>query len=159
MLELVPVFGMSTRYSVRSDGREVAEVALGWFREGGELVIDGVRYQLRREGLASGAFQLSRDGGLVVEAHKPSAFSNRFDIEHDGHRYELAKAGFLTKRFELRQDGRAVGSIAPHHPFTRRCEVALPDALPLPVQVFLTALVVLMWNRDANTAAGTSGST
>jgi hypothetical protein len=157
MLELVPRVAMSQRYSVRRDGVEVAEVALAWFREGGELVIEGVPHELRREGLGSGAFTLTRDAVVIARAHKPSAFHNRFEVEHDGRRYELVKAAWWMRRFELRSDGQTIGSIAPQHPFTRRCEIALPVELGLAVKVFLAALVALMWNRDASAASSSSG--
>lgn len=159
MLELVPRFGMSQRFSVRLDGEEVADVALGWFREGGDLTIAGVHHELRRERLASGAFQLLHDGHVLAEARKPSAFFDRFQVEHDGRRYELAKARWWARRFELREHGQVVGTIAPRHVLTNRCELALPPDLPLPVQVFLAALAVLMWNRDANAAASGGGAT
>lgn len=154
MLELVPRFALSERYSVRQNTAEVAEVTLAWMREGGELVVGGRRYELRREGWASGAFQLLHDGVVVAQAHKPSAFSNRFEVRHDGRGYELVRSGWWTRRFELRRDGQTIGQITPHHPFTRRSAVTLPPDLPLPVQVFLMGLVVLMWRREASAAAG-----
>lgn len=153
MLELVPRLSMSQRYSVRRDGIEVAEVDLAWWKEGGRLEVEGGTYGLRREGVKSGAFTLSQDGQVLVAAHKPSALRNRFEVEHDGQRYELVKAGWWMRRFELRAGGSTVGSVAPLHPFTRRARVSLPGELPLPVKVFLAALVALMWRRGSSGAA------
>lgn len=157
MLELVPRRISSRRYEVRRDGEPVAEISLSWFREAGTLHIDGVAHELSRTGLGFGAFTLTRGGAPVARAHKPSAFRNRFEVEHEGRVYEVMKASWWGRRFAVRTDGRAIGSIGPHHPFTRRSEIVLPAELGLPVTVFLAALVVLLWNRDAS-AAGAGAS-
>lgn len=154
MLELVPRLGSSRRYTVRRDGQDVAEFTLAWLREAGRLHIDGVAHELRREGLASGAFTLSCAGMPIVTARKPSAFRNRFEVDREGRRYEVVKASWWGRRFEVRADDQPIGSIGPHHPFTRRAAIDLPEDIGLPVQVFLAALVVLLWNRDSSGAAG-----
>ena len=151
MLELVP-HGLSERYTVRRDGAEVGDVALGWLREGGTLTIDGAAHELRRERRASGAFLLLREGAVVATAHKPSAFRDRFDVEHAGQQYELVKASLWSRRFELRAGGQAIGVIEPAGIFTRRCDVRMPGGIETPVQVFLAALALLMWRRNAAAA-------
>lgn len=139
---------------MRRDGRDVAELTLGWIRESATVRIDGVPHELRRAGLASGDYTLSRGGAVVATARKPSSLRSRFEIEHEGHVYELAKAAWWGRRFRLREGGQTIGSIGPHHLFTRRSAIDLPAELGLPVQVFVAALVAFMWKRDAGAAAG-----
>lgn len=158
MLELVPRFGSARRYTVRRDGQDIADITLGWVREAGDLTIDGVAHELRREGLLSGEFLLSRGGAVVARARKPSALRRRFEVRHDGQVYELVKARWWGRRYDLRAGGRTIGSIGPHHAFTRRAEIALPAELAVPVQVFVAALVVLLWKRDSQAAGGGGGS-
>lgn len=158
MLELVPALGSSRRYRVRRDGHDVAQFTLAWLREAGRLHIDGIAHELRREGLVSGAFTLSCQGMPVASARKPSALRNRFEVEYEGRQYEVVRAAWWGRRYEVRAHGQPIGSIGPHHPFTRRAEIALPDELTLPVKVFVAALVVLLWNRDSSGAAGGGGS-
>lgn len=153
MLELVPLSAFSERYRVERDGIAVAEFKLGWLREGGELAVEGVSYELRREGRMSGAFLLRHGGAVAARADKPSGLRRRFDVEHDGRRFEFVSAGFWTRGFELRRDGATVGRIIPRHAFTRRAAITFPADLPLPVTVFLAALAALMWKRDAAAAS------
>jgi hypothetical protein len=155
MLELAPTLWSSRQFRVLRDGESVAELQLAWIREGASITIDGVAHQLRREGF-SGAFVLSGGGQPLARAVKPSAFTNRFEVEHAGRTYELRKANWFTRTFEFREGGVPVGSIRPHHPFTRRSSISLPGDLPLPVQVFVTALAVLMWNREQAAAANSA---
>lgn len=157
VLELVPRFGLARRYTVRRDGQDVAVLRLSSFREAGQLRVDGVAHELRREGLVSGAFTLSRGGAVVARAHKPSAFRKRFEVELEGRTLEVEKAAWWGRRFDVREHGQVVGGIAPHHPFTRRAEIALPPDVGLPATVFVASLVALMWHRDAGGAAVGAG--
>lgn len=154
MLELVPKIG-ARRYVIRQNGVDVAELNRSWFREAAQLTIDGVAHSIRREHLAAGAFTLCHDDAVVARARKPSHLHNRFEIQHEGRRYDLVKASWWTRRFEVHVDGHAIGFISPRHPLTRRAAIVLPADLTLPLQVFLAALVVFLWDREAASAAGT----
>jgi hypothetical protein len=156
VLELVPTFWSARQFRVVRDSATVAELRLAWVREGADITIDGVAHQLRREGFGRGAFVLSQVGQPLARAVKPNAFTNRFEVEHAGRAYELRKANWFTRTFEFREGGVPVGSIRPHHPFTGRSSISLPGDLPLPVQVFVTALAVLMWNREQTAAANSA---
>lgn len=154
LLELVPHGWSSRRFTIRRDGETVADLELAWLREGGAVTIGGEPFELSREGLVSGVFALSRVGIEVVRASKPSAWRERLEVTHEGATYELAKASWWGNAYDVRADGRAIGSIRPRHPFTRRSAVTMPEEFPLAVTVFIAALVVLMWNRQAGAAGG-----
>jgi hypothetical protein len=155
MVELVPHGWSARRFSVVRDGEAVAELQLGWVREGGEVTIDGAPYELRREGLMSGAYRLTSHRAEVARARKPSAWRNRLEVEHDGWTYELAKRSWWGSTYELRLSGSPVGEVRPRHLFTtRRAQVHMPDDMPLPTVVFVCALVVLLWNRESAAASG-----
>ena len=53
-------------------------------------------------------------------------------------------------------DGRAVGAITPASAWSRRASAELPAALPLPVQVFVVWLAMLLWKREQDAAAAAS---
>ena len=53
-------------------------------------------------------------------------------------------------------DGRAAGVIAPRGAWTRRSTADLSDDIPLPVQVFVLWLAVLLWKREQDAAAAAS---
>lgn len=80
--------------------------------------------------------------------------SRHCTLRRDGH-----DVAWWGRRFEVRTDDQPIGSISPHQLFTRRAVIALPDDLMLPVNVFIAALVVLLWNRDSSGAAGGASAT
>lgn len=157
MLELVPSGLLGRRFAVSRDGVVVAELNLALLREAAEITIEGAVHELRRQGRLSGAFELSHHGGVVARARKPSAWRNRFEVEHESRHYELEKESWWSRRYELRDASGPVGGVRPVHVFTRRAEIDLPDELTLPGKVFVTALVAFLWNRDASAAAGGGG--
>ncbi|MGA7413009.1 MAG: hypothetical protein WBW33_21210 [Bryobacteraceae bacterium] len=149
MLELVPHSVLSWDFSVLREGVPVAEIDVSWFREKGVLTLDGVQYPVYREHLLSGAYILELNGTQLARAEKPSALFRCFLFEHPGKTYTLQAGTAVFRKFVLLDDDREVGSITPEGPLIRNAMVDLPDNLPLPVQVFLIWLTVILWKRAA----------
>jgi hypothetical protein len=147
MLELTPKFGRE-HYTISRHGEMITELRLSWFREAGEVTIDGVPHTLGREGLLSRDFTLSRGDEVIARAHKPSMLRDRLEVEHAGRTYELARASMWRSDLHVRADGQTLGSIRRTSAFSRHAVVDLPDDWDLPLQVFLAGLAVLLWNRD-----------
>ena len=53
----------------------------------------------------------------------------------------------LGRAFELKRGGDRVGSVAPTSALKRSARISLPGELSVPVQVFITWLVLVMWKR------------
>jgi hypothetical protein len=154
MLRIEPLRWFSWDFSVDRDGRRVAELDISWWRERGELAVDGTSYAVAREGLLSGDFRMTApDGRLVATASKPSAFRRRFDIVHGGRTWTLQARSAWRRTMDLSVEGRSAGAITPTSIWSRRATANLPAALPLPVQVFVVWLTVLLWKRDDEAAA------
>jgi hypothetical protein len=51
-----------------------------------------------------------------------------------------------------------VGSIRPEGYLSRKAAVSLPGDMPMPVQVFVMWLVILLWRREANAGAAAAAS-
>jgi hypothetical protein len=140
---------LSWDFSVLRDGAPVAEIDVAWFRENGTLTVEGVTYPVYREHLMSGAFILESNGTPLARAVKPSALFRCFTIEHAGQTYTLQAETAVLRKFVLLENDREVGSITPEGPIIRNSKVDLPEHLPLPVQVFLIWLTVILWKRAA----------
>lgn len=153
MLKAIPTSWFSWDFTVTDGTQPVANIDISWWREKGELTVQGAAYQVYREGLMSGAFILEKGGAVMARAEKPSAFRRSFIIEHAGRQYTLRAKAALGREFLLLEGEREVGSISPEGIFTRRASVALPESLPLPVRVFITWLTVILWKREAQAAA------
>ena len=152
ILELVPHSMLSWDFSVLRDGTPVAEIDVSWFREKGVLTVEGVQYPVYREHVLSGAFILEFNGTPLARAEKPSALFRSFLVEHGDKTYTLKAETALFRKFVLLDNDVEIGSITPAGPLVRRASVDLPDDLPLPVNVFLIWLTILLWKRAAEKA-------
>lgn len=150
MLRAVPKGLFSWDFTVSLADRVIADVDMSWFREKGELEVEGQRYAVYREGLMSGRFVLSSQAGVLAEAEKPSAFFRSFDVAYRGRHYRLGALSMLTRGFGLTADSTLVGTIQPVSIFGRTTTIDLPDEVVLPVQVFMFWLVLILWKRSKN---------
>ena len=138
----------------------VARADLANWRETAKLEVGGTRYEARRKGWASKEFVLeTEDGRVVAVAEKPSAWKDRFVFEHGGNRYEMKKESAWRSAFVLSRDGVGlVGSIRRKGFFKREWMVDVPEELPLEVRVFIVWLAVILWKREASSAAASAGA-
>ena len=137
-----------------SNGSLLAEIDIASWREKGLLAVGGSTYKVYREGLVSGRFVLETNGTEMASAEKPSMLRRSFTVRYDDSAYELRAESAFRRNFVLLEQGVQIGSIVPARMFTRKATVNLPPALPLPVQVFLIWLTVILWKRDSDSPNG-----
>jgi hypothetical protein len=135
------------------DGELLTGFDMAWLREGGQFTWDGTEYQLSREGLWSGDFLLLTGDEVRARATKESAFERTFVVRLDERALRLEAASVFSRSFRLSEHGVMIGRVTPDHFFTRACTLDVPGDLPVPVQVFIFWLVVLMWRRADSAAA------
>ncbi len=158
MLRAIPVSWFSWDFNIFNDDKPLALIDQAWVREAGELVLDGARYKVYREGYFGGAFVLEADGGVVARAVKPSAWRRAFEVEHGNKRYTLKAKSSWGRSFELLDGLTTIGSMRPDSCFTRKAGADFPDSIPLPVRIFMVWLTLLMWKRDSDSAAAGGGA-
>ncbi len=156
MLEAKPVNIFSGDFNIEAEEQKIAFLDISLWKESGKISIEGRPYKLYREGLMSGAFVLENEGHAIARAIKPSAFRSQFDLEINARRYSLKRDSVFGRAFSVFQDGAAVGSIRPAGLFTKRTIIDLPADWPIPVQVFVFWLVLVIWKRKDRAAAATS---
>jgi hypothetical protein len=122
--------------------------------EAGRLLIGSGEFECRRQGFASGDFELIAEGERYVSATKPSAFRRRFEIHFGDRHLVLEAASAMGRKFELLESGRVIGSVRPKALLSRRGRADLPDDLPVAIRLFVVWLVILMWKRAAAAASG-----
>lgn len=153
MLEAVPRSLFSNDYIIRStDGALLIELHSNWLREKGQVMMEGVVYRVRREGIV-GAFVLEANGEILARASKSSVWIRSFDIDYQGVRYILKSKSVAPREFVLRVGLEIVGSIRPKRAWSRKAIVDLPE-LPLTIVLFITGLVILLWQRDEAAVVG-----
>ena len=117
-------------------------------------MVKDVEFAFYREGLVSGEFLLDFQGSAIASADKPSAFKQRFTVSFDERTYTLEPTSVMGRTFALKEGDDEVGHIRPFSLLSRKTKVDLPEAVPLPVQVFCLWLVLLLWKRAAAAASG-----
>jgi len=150
MLQLVPSHWFLWDFTVRQGSEILANIDVSQWREKGVLTIQGTRFLVYREGFFSGDFVLESSDTIVARARKPSAFLRSFIVEHAGRQYTLRQHSAFRRPFQLLDGDREVGAITQEGFFMPRASVVMPQDMPLPVQVFIAWLVIILWKRDAN---------
>lgn len=150
MLRALPAAWYSSAFRlVQADGREVGLLKSALWGERATFTVKDVTFELYRERLL-GDFVVTFEGVVLARAQKPSAFDRRFTLSFEEQSYTLEAASAFKRAFVLRDaDGVEGGGIRPLNAFTRRAEIDVPEALPLPVQAFCFWLVLVLWNRSA----------
>ena len=149
MLQIAPTNSFSWDFKVSDESRRVADIAMSWWRDRGELIIGGATYRVYREAPFSRAFVVEGAGDVLARAEKPSVFRLEFVIRHAGLEYTLRRRSIFRRAFVLLDGSREVGSIAPKNAFTRKAVVDLPPTLPVPLRMFIVWLTVISWRRAA----------
>ena len=142
-----------------SDSDVAASVEFNFMSEQGNITLDSSYYDIKHTWL-SGEWSLESDGRVIAIAIKPNPLTRFFEVSYDSRELVLRAESPFTRSFAIEQDNRFLGMIEPMHPFTRRATVDCSSSVPIPVQIFLFWLTVLMWKRASrnNSAAGASGS-
>ena len=154
MLNATPTSCFRGNYTVSDHGKNVATVKVSWLKGTGRLRVRGKSYVLYRQGLVSGPYVAESDGKVVAEADKPSVFRRRFSVRFAGRKIEVRALSLFSRTFVVYEGLKRIGEIGTRHIFTRKARIDLPKNVPLDVQAFCFWLVVLMWRRQSNSAAG-----
>ena len=154
MLHALPVSWFSSDFQITRDGEEVGRLAPANLRERATFTVKDVEFAFYREGLVSGDFLLDFQDSPIAVAQKPSAFKQRFTLSFQEQHYTLESTSVMGRDFVLREGEAEVGRIRPINWFSRKAELDLPNAVPLPIQVFCFWLVLILWKRAAAAASG-----
>lgn len=121
--------------------------ALGMFGEEGALEIDGTSYQVAKDGMFSGSWNLMRGSSAIYRAQKNNPFTRSFEIVGEAV-HTLSAESALTRAMRLTGPGHSL-VLAPLHPFTRRATV-VGSWSDLRLVAFAFWLTTLMWRRAAS---------
>jgi len=151
MLEARKVSVWKDRYAISADGRQVAVWDGSLWTAGGRFELDGRRYEVRSNLWGSSYGMVGQYGAPVAVANRVGR--KRWTVEATGRTYDFQRASLWREEQELRYAGQRLGSV-------RRTSIWRGDAVadlpgvPLPVQIFVLAVVLTMWDWSSGGAAG-----
>jgi hypothetical protein len=153
MLEILPTSWFSWDFTISQGASPIADFGISWWRERGKLTVQGHTFRVYRENMLNGDFVLESERGILARATKPSALRRSFTVQSGAKTYIWRARSAFRRPFVLLEDDREVGAISTRGAWTRRASARFPGDIPLPVQVFLVWLSVLLWKRDSDAAA------
>ncbi len=146
------------QFDVFENDALVADIDLKLWKEGADIEIKGEPFRIYRDGMFRGPYVLEAHRTEVVRATKPSVFKRRFEIDFAGRWFVLAATSVFRRSFvvtEEPEDGIAVevGLIEAVKWYKHSAIARFDDDLPIAIDVFLIALVLMMWKRSAQSSS------
>lgn len=138
------------RYDITADGEQLATWDESSWKTGGTLELDGRHYEVRANMWGTRYELVDGDGTSIASADRVGRKS--WTVEADGRTYEFRRVSMWRQEEELRSDGQRVGSVR-RKSIWRGDAVADLPGIPRPVEVFVLAVVLTMWDLAAASAA------
>jgi hypothetical protein len=125
------------------------------YREHGVIALGSEQFAIVKHGMFNSHWTLERNGEVIADACKPSAFSREFQItaKEDGGCMTVKARSMFSRGFELCANGAVVGTVEPIHAMTRRAVVNASEIVPELGQLFAFWLIALSWRRQQAAAA------
>ncbi|UZW61933.1 hypothetical protein [Lysobacter enzymogenes] len=150
MLECTPHSVFSWNYSVSGLQLGTAELTFEALSDRGAIAIDGVRFDIRKQGWLDASWTLERDGNTVAIAKRCGMLGRSFDLTHAGAVLLLKPQTVLVRDYHLLLGDTVVGTIEPEHPLTRRARVQCDATVAEMVQLFSFWLVAMVWRSTSD---------
>lgn len=150
MLEAKRTSTWKNRYDIIADGKLLATWDESSWKVGGTIELDGRRFEVS-------ANMWGTRYAMVDEAGTPIASADRvgrksWTVEANGRTYGFRRVSMWRQEEELQSGGQRVGSVK-RNSIWRGDAVADLPGLPRPVEVFVLAVVLTMWDLAAASAA------
>jgi hypothetical protein len=157
MLRATKVSLLTNRYEITADGLPLTTWDGSMWRVGGRFELGGARYEIRGNLWGSKYGMVTEDATVVASANRVGR--KRWTVEADGRTYEFQRASIWRQEEEWYSEGHRAGSIKRARiSVWRRDTVADLPGVPVPVQIFMLAVVLTKWDESAAaSAAGVSG--
>lgn len=145
--QVVPRGFFAREYALVCDGQEVAALRLAMLKEACEFELGGHQFSLRRKSVWKDGFEFSCDGSLVCTVSH-AFWSWRYEITAGYQAWTLQRAKWLTRRYQLVSGEQEVGAVQPAGWFTTKRIAQFADSVPLPIQVLVILMVLIIARRD-----------
>ncbi|MBB5353292.1 hypothetical protein HNR46_003547 [Haloferula luteola] len=149
MIACEPEGFFSWNYRFRGEGFE-GQTWHRVFGEKGGFEVNGVSYEVAKDGIWSGSWTVRHQGQVVGRGSKRNPFTRTFDLEWEGDAWVLSARG-LGRAMMLQGPGGSL-SFRPVHVFSRRVEVEGRIDSPAMIGWALWCAVTI-WRRQAQSSS------
>lgn len=151
MLTARPASSWRNIYEVAVDGRPLTTWNASFWKQGGTFTLDGRDYQVRGSTWGTRSTMLDELGGELAVAERVGR--KNWTVTYTGQTFHFRRHSLWSQQQDLYLGEQAVGHARRPSAWRRDVEVDLPG-MPLPAQVFVLGVVIVMW--DAQTVAATA---
>ena len=137
----------SWSFTLSQDGVALVQIDwLPWVGQRAEVKIGNQAYTACRESFWEGTYVLQSGDKVVARAKKVD--SRAFELYFALRRVELrALSAWGKQQYGLFESEAQIGHISATEALRRKAVIDLPGDIPIPVQVFLFWLVVILWRQ------------
>jgi hypothetical protein len=136
-------------YVITADGQEVTTFSPARWKTGGQFSLGGSEYTIRANVWGSKYGMTAADGAVVATADRVGR--KRWNVEAGGELYRFQRESAWRPDQALMLGNKKVGTIKRASKWKGGAVAELPE-MSVPVQVFVVAVVVTMWNKQAAAA-------
>lgn len=141
-------------YQIALDGTAVTTFSPKWWGNGGQFSLDGFDYELRSNAWGH-HYVLTDVGRNAAVATAEKVGRKNWTVESGGRSYRFQRVSIWKNDQALLADGHQVGVIKRTSAWRLNAAADLPG-VPVPVQIFVLAVVLTMWRSQA--AAGAAAA-
>jgi hypothetical protein len=139
-------------YRISRGGEPLTLLDLEVIRSRGAFELAGERYGFRRTGRFVGAYVLVHRGRVIARAERERLLPPVYRV-YAGDRVLQLRQRLPGRRFQVLHGTRAVGQVRPRSLFSRSFVAEFGEELPLPVEVFILAVVLIRWRHRARASS------
>ena len=143
---------LKSSYDIVDAGKVVASLNHSMWREKGEIKTPDHSFQVIRNGVVSGQFQLKLEDDVVATATRLSLWKQQYRIDINGDQYELKASSFFGRAFELTQNNKVIVRVKTKGWLSRSFSIDTPETLLPTTLWFCCWMVTLLWQRQAQAA-------
>lgn len=147
MITAVPKKIFSNKFEFLEDGQSAGSIKIAGWGDKAEIYIPDLTLSGYRKGVVKPRYFLERDGQVIASAFKPSIWSNRLELQLGKQTCEMKRKSIFSTTFVVVSGGEQIGYVEREGWFTFRSIIELPQSWPLPLQIFVFWVVLVMWKK------------
>ena len=152
MLELRKRSLFSNEYIAEENGVVVAELSQSFWRNRGEIRVEGVRMRLKKRGILRDTFTLLDDDVPLVSVEQSNVIGSKLVFNCEGRNFEICRKAWYSSTLLVKCEGEVVGSVRSRGMFSSGAIAELPTDLSIAIRVFIAWIAMVRWAAAAAAA-------
>jgi hypothetical protein len=150
MIRLTPRGRFSWSFDITQSNTPIGSLDLARLKRSGSFTIGAQSFELKPDGFL-GPLALENSGRIIARAKRAFSFRTSYRVQADDHELEL-RGGLLLHKAVLAHGDVVVARLRRPNFFRRVLEIELLQNAPLPLLVFVSAVIILYWRQASRSS-------